>query len=87
MEMEQIFSQRLKNARVMNGYSYKDFAEALDNRVSAQTLRNYENGVSFPKSDVMNAMLRVLHIKIDTLFAHSLSIGRWSNLIFVRRTE
>ena len=68
MEMEQIFLQRLKNARVMNGYSYKDFAEALDNRVSAQTLRNYENGVSFPKSDVMNAMLRVLHIKIDTLF-------------------
>lgn len=52
----------------MKGYSYNDFADALNNIVSAQTLRNYENGTSFPKSDVMSAILKVLDVKIDTLF-------------------
>ncbi len=64
----------------MKGYSYKYFAEALDNKVSAQTLRNYESGQSFPKNDVMSAILRVLDIKIDTLF-RPFTID-WSNVRF-----
>ncbi len=69
----------------MRGYSYNSFAEALNNIVSAQTLRNYEKGESFPKNDVMNAILRVLDVKIDTLF-RPFTID-WSNVKFNYRKK
>lgn len=80
MELKDIFAQRLKSARIMNGYSYRTFADALNNVVSAQTLRNYENGIAFPDSTVMSSLLRVLNVTIDTLF-RPFSID-WSNVKF-----
>ncbi len=69
----------------MKGYSCNTFADALNNIVSAQTLRNYENGISFPKNEVMSAILRVLDVKIDTLF-RPFTID-WSNVKFNYRKK
>lgn len=85
MNIEQIFSQRLRNARVMKGYSYRTFADALNNIVSAQTLRNYEKGLSFPDSSIMDAILNVLNTKIDALF-RPLTID-WSQVEFNYRKK
>ena len=68
MELQEIFSQRLKNARIRKGLSNRGLAEAMKNIVSAETLRNYENAKSFPNSDVMERLTAVLDVKIDDLF-------------------
>lgn len=68
MEIQEIFSQRLKNARIRKGFSNRGLAEAMNNIVSAETLRNYENMKSFPNSDVMERLTIVLEVKIDDLF-------------------
>lgn len=68
MNLQEIFSQRLKNARIRRGYSNRSLAEAMENIISAETLRNYENGKSFPNSDIMERLLAVLNVKIDDLF-------------------
>lgn len=68
MELQEIFSKRLKNARIRSGFSNRGLADAMKNIVSAETLRNYENGKSFPNSDVMDRLLTILGVKIDDLF-------------------
>lgn len=68
MDIQEIFSQRLKNARIRKGFSNRGLAEAMNNIVSAETLRNYENMKSFPNSDVMERLTIVLEVKIDDLF-------------------
>ena len=68
MELQEIFAQRLKNARIRCGFSSRDLAGAINYKVSAETLRNYENGKSFPNSEVMEELLSALNVKIDDLF-------------------
>lgn len=80
MELQEIFSQRLKNARIRRGLSNRGLADAMKNVVSAETLRNYENGKSFPNSDIMEQLLAVLDVKIDDLF-RPFTIN-WANVSF-----
>ena len=80
MELQEIFSQRLKNARIRKGLSNRGLAEAMKNVVSAETLRNYENGKSFPNSDIMERLMAVLDVKIDDLF-RPCTIN-WANVSF-----
>ena len=40
----------------------------MQNIVSAQTLSNYEKGISFPNAEVMTALVDALEVQIDALF-------------------
>ena len=68
MEMKDTFAMRLRSLRLMRGYSYRELSEAMGNVVSAQTLANYENKVSFPDSDIMSCLLRALDVTHDDVF-------------------
>ena len=46
--MTQLFAERLKSARMMNGFSLQDLSDKLENRVSRQAIHKYENGEVFP---------------------------------------
>lgn len=68
MDMKETFANRLRSARIMKGYSFRELSEAMGNVVSAQTLANYESRASFPDSDVMSILLRTLGVTYDDLF-------------------
>lgn len=59
------FSERLKSARVMKGYSLQDLADALDNRVSKQALNKYEQGLMKPDSEVLMLICNALEVRPD----------------------
>ena len=66
--MEQIFSQRLKNARIMQGLSMDELCEVMGNIVSKQANSKYENGKMLPNSTVLIQLANVLHTSIDYFF-------------------
>lgn len=68
MEMKETFANRLRSHRIMKGYSFRELSDAMGNVVSAQTLANYEGMVSFPDSDVMSILLKVLGVTYDDIF-------------------
>lgn len=47
-EMKTVFAERFKSARLMNGFSLQDLADALDNKLSRQALHRYEKEKLFP---------------------------------------
>ena len=67
-EIKKIFKERLQFLRQMKKLSLRDLAEKMQNIVSAQTLSNYEKGVSFPNAEVMTALVDALEVQIDALF-------------------
>lgn len=66
--MEQIFSQRLRNARIMQGLSMDELCEVMGNIVSKQSISKYENGKMLPNSTVLIRLANVLHTSIDYFF-------------------
>jgi len=70
--MEQIvennFATRLKLARKMAGFSLQELADALENKVSKQSLNKYEMGLMNPSTDVLVAISTTLKIKPEYFF-------------------
>lgn len=62
---ENIFGTRLKLARKMAGFSLQELADALENRVTKQSLNKYEMGLMNPSGDVLVAISSTLKIKPD----------------------
>ncbi len=69
--IENTFANRLKLARKMAGFSLQDLAEALENKVSKQSLNKYEMGLMNPSGDVLAAISSVLKIKPEYFFKKS----------------
>ena len=67
------FGDQLKRRREELGLSRTTFAEQLG--VSASAISNYENGLSFPKEEVMLRLFDCLHIDPNFLFQDSFSAG------------
>lgn len=63
-----IFSLRLKNARVMMGFSMDELCAAMGNIVSKMTISKYENGQLSPNSSVIIALSKALNQPIDYFF-------------------
>ena len=59
------FSERLKSARIMKGYSLQDLADALCQAVSKQALNKYEQGLMKPESEVLFKICNALDIRPD----------------------
>ena len=65
---ENIFGERLKQARAMAGLSLRGLSDALDGVVSYNALNKYEKGEMMPSSAVLIALSRVLHRNQDFFF-------------------
>jgi len=63
--MNQIFANRLKSARLLNGFSLQDLADKIDNKISRQAIFKYESGVVVPNSEMINILAEALNIRPD----------------------
>ena len=63
------FGERLKSRREELGFSRADFARQLG--VSSSAISNYENGLSFPKEEVMLRLFDCLQTEPNVLFQDS----------------
>jgi len=66
--MNSFFAERLKSARMLNGFSLQDLATALENKVSRQALHRYEKGEVNPDSDMINLLSAALKVRPDYFF-------------------
>lgn len=58
-------SQRIKNARVMRGYSLDELVKKMGNIVSKQALSKYERGLMEPSGKVIFQLASALELKVD----------------------
>lgn len=68
MEIKSIFADRFKSARLMNGFSLQDLANAIDNKLSRQALHRYEKGEVMPDSEKINMLSKALNVNTDYFF-------------------
>ena len=66
--MKEIFAQRLKSARLMNGLSLQALSDKMNNLVSKQAINKYEQGIMLPNSDILAQIALALNQKIDYFF-------------------
>jgi Zn-dependent peptidase ImmA (M78 family)/DNA-binding XRE family transcriptional regulator len=66
--MENIFSQRLKSARRMQGLSMAELAARMGNRISKQAIGKYEKGLTLPNSENLIALAKTLKVNLDYFF-------------------
>jgi Zn-dependent peptidase ImmA (M78 family)/DNA-binding XRE family transcriptional regulator len=66
--MNQIFAERFKSARLLNGYSLQDLANVLENKVGRQALHRYEKGEVVPDSEMINHLSEALKVRPDYFF-------------------
>ena len=66
--MNEIFAERFKSARLLNGFSLQDIADALGNKVTRQALHRYEKGEVIPDSEMVNLLSDVLKVRPDFFF-------------------
>lgn len=62
-----MIGQRLKIARAAAGYSLRELAERIDNRVSAQAIGKYERNEDMPSSGVLLVLGSALNVSADYL--------------------
>ena len=65
------FSERLKSARKMKGWSFQDMVNHLSISISKQALHKYETGKMFPSGDVLVAIANALGVKPNYLLKES----------------
>jgi transcriptional regulator with XRE-family HTH domain len=68
METKAIFAERFKSARLMNGFSLQDLADALGGTLSRQALHRYEKGEVIPDAEKINMLSKALNISPDYFF-------------------
>lgn len=68
MEMKTVFAERFKAARLMNGFSLQDLADALGTKLSRQALHRYEKGDVIPDSEKINWLSDALKVSPDYFF-------------------
>jgi len=66
--MKTLFAERFKSARLMNGFSLQDLADALGNKLSRQALHRYEKGEVVPDAEKINWLSKALKVTPDYFF-------------------
>lgn len=66
--MENVFAQRLVNARKIRCMSQRKLCDAVDGKISSSAIAKYENGRMMPSSSVLIMLSRALNINIDYFF-------------------
>ncbi len=67
-KLSDIFPRRLKQARLMRGFSLEKLAQELPARISRQAINKYEKGQMKPDSSVLIALANALGMKLDYFF-------------------
>lgn len=62
------FSERLKAARKMNGYSLQDLSDAIQNQLNKQALNRLESGEMNPDSETISLLSKALKVTNDYFF-------------------
>lgn len=65
---KEIFSERLKIARKIAGYSQDELVKAINNAVSKNAISKYEKGKMLPTSNILIQLSKALNISIDYFF-------------------
>ena len=68
MENDGIFAKRLRNARIMMGYSMDDLVNAMGNSVSKMTISKLEREKMGPSSSMVIALSSALKVPVDYFF-------------------
>lgn len=68
MNIKEIFAERIKSARLMNGYSLQDLANEMDNIISRQALHRYEKAEVIPDEEMINKLSKALNVNSDYFF-------------------
>lgn len=63
-----IFGKRVKQARVMKGWSLAKLREHMENPVSVAALSKYEKGLSMASSKVLISLSKALEVSMDYFF-------------------
>ena len=66
--MKELFAERFKSARLMNGFSLQDVANAMGNQLTRQALFRYEKGEIFPDEEKINLLCKALNVNRDFFF-------------------
>lgn len=66
--VNEVFSRRLKSARLMRGLSMDSLCERMKNAVSKQSISKYENGKMMPDSTTLIALSQALNVSVDFFF-------------------
>jgi len=66
--MNELFGQRLRQARVIKGWSLRELAAMMNEKVSHNALARYERGEMMPGSDVLVALSAALEQPADFFF-------------------
>ncbi|QZE15138.1 XRE family transcriptional regulator [Halosquirtibacter laminarini] len=66
--MKDIFSKRLKNARIKQNLSLDKLSDSMDKIVSKNALSKYEKGEMLPNSNVLIKLSNILEVSIDYFF-------------------
>ena len=69
--MKNVFAERFKSARLMNGFSLQDVANALENRLTRQALYRYEKGEVMPDTEKINLLSKALKVSPDYFFRNT----------------
>lgn len=62
------FSDRLKNARKINGFSLQDLSDKLGNGLSKQAINRLETGELKPDSEILSQLCVALNVTLDYFF-------------------
>lgn len=74
--MNQLFADRFRSARVLNGMSLQDLADKLNNKITRQALHKYEKGEVVPDSEMINHLCDALNVRPDFFFReHKVELG------------
>ena len=68
MNQKEIFAQRLKNARIMKGYSMDELVSAMGNNLSKMSISKYEKCQLSPNSSVIISLSKALEQPVDYFF-------------------
>jgi len=63
--MNQLFAERFKSARLMNGFSLQNLSDNLGNKITRQALHKYEKGEVLPDSEMTELLCEALSVRPD----------------------
>lgn len=67
-EVREVFSRRLRQARVIKGLSLRQLSQAVEGRISHNALAKYESALMMPDSGVLIALSKALEQPADFFF-------------------
>lgn len=66
--MQNLFAEKFRSARLMQGLSLQELADKLSTKISRQALHKYEKGAVIPDSEMIGLLADALHVRPDYFF-------------------